>query len=159
MFLAASVEIRFVNHNYRPQTKFAKVMFSHVSVCPQGVSAQGMADTPPPAVPPRIRGRPPLGRHPQDQRQTPPATGPQSGQYASHWNTFLLGCSIHRYSKMKFTWLEMSYISFFQALFCRHYQNKINHLLRRELQDVLSYSTNDHLFGTTKGPFKTLLTL
>ena len=31
-------------HNYRPQTKFAKVMFSRVSVCPRaggGVSASG----------------------------------------------------------------------------------------------------------------------
>ena len=28
-----------VNDNYRPQTKFAKVMFSHAPVCPQGVPA------------------------------------------------------------------------------------------------------------------------
>ena len=40
---------------YRPQTKFAKVMFSQVSVCPSGVSAPlhagihtHRADTPPP---------------------------------------------------------------------------------------------------------------
>ena len=26
----------FLNYYYRPQTKFAKVMFSQVSVCPQG---------------------------------------------------------------------------------------------------------------------------
>ena len=27
---------KFKEHDYRPQTKFAKVMFSQVSVCPQG---------------------------------------------------------------------------------------------------------------------------
>ena len=34
--------------NYRPQTKFANVMFSQVSVCPQGdVSPIACWDTPP----------------------------------------------------------------------------------------------------------------
>ena len=28
-------------HYYRPQTKFAKAMFLHVSVCPRGVPASG----------------------------------------------------------------------------------------------------------------------
>ena len=41
---------------YRPQTKFAKVMFSQVSVCPWGVCAPLHA-----------------GIHPPDQRQTPPS--------------------------------------------------------------------------------------
>ena len=31
----------WMNHYYRPQRKFAKVMFLHVSVCPQGISVQG----------------------------------------------------------------------------------------------------------------------
>ena len=48
---------------YHPQTKFMKVMFSKVSVCPQGgVSAPLHAGI----HPPRTRDR-----HPQDQRQTP----------------------------------------------------------------------------------------
>ena len=72
---------------YRPQTKFAKVVFSQVSVCPQGGGICPIAcwDTP-------------LAR---DQRQTPPswADAPckvhagirsTSGRYASHWNVFLL---------------------------------------------------------------------
>ena len=58
---------------YHPQTKFAKIMFSQVSVCPQGVSTSGpgvsathpWADTPC-SVHAGIRGR-----------------------YASHWNAFL----------------------------------------------------------------------
>ena len=59
-------------HHYRPQTKFAKVMFSQVSVCPQG---RGVCHTPlgrhsPRQTPPL--GRPyPLCRHPPG--QTPPA--------------------------------------------------------------------------------------
>ena len=32
--------VSFVAGFYRPQTKFAKVMLSHVSVCPRGVSVQ-----------------------------------------------------------------------------------------------------------------------
>ena len=47
---------------YRPQTKFAKVMFSQVSVYPQGMSAPLHA-----GIHPRTRGR-----HPLAQRQTPP---------------------------------------------------------------------------------------
>ena len=31
-----------ISHNYRPQTKFAKVMFLHVSVCPQGGGCGGV---------------------------------------------------------------------------------------------------------------------
>ena len=31
--------VRFSGHFYRPQTKFAKVMFLQVSVCPQGRGA------------------------------------------------------------------------------------------------------------------------
>ena len=42
---------------YRPQTKFAKVMFSQVSVCPQG----GVC---PVASGQTLPGRHPLGRHP-----------------------------------------------------------------------------------------------
>ena len=36
--------------NYHPQTKFAKVMFLQVSVCPQGVRHRPLPDTPPPRL-------------------------------------------------------------------------------------------------------------
>ena len=86
---------------YRPQTKFAKVMFSLVSVCPYGWGC----------LPHCMLGYTPPGRHPPGQRpptQTPhwadtPSPGPQadtprtvhagirstSGRQASHWNAFL----------------------------------------------------------------------
>ena len=65
---------------HRPQTKFTKVMFSQVSVCPRGCLPHCMlgytprpeADTPPPgADPPGTRGR-----HPPPREQTPP--GPEA---------------------------------------------------------------------------------
>ena len=57
-------------HCYRSQTKFAKVMFSQVSVCPQ----QGcVADTPPAQV------HPPRQTHPPPRAGTPPADGQQAG--------------------------------------------------------------------------------
>ena len=84
---------------YRPQTKFVKVMFSQVSVCPQGgvcpiacwdISPRPEADThlaihPPGQTPP---GQTPHERHPQDKMQTPPCAvhaGIQStsGRYTS----------------------------------------------------------------------------
>ena len=37
-------EVSYVNCYYRPQTKFAKVMFLQVSVCPQGGGVHGMGD-------------------------------------------------------------------------------------------------------------------
>ena len=48
-------------HFYRPQTKFAKVMFSQMSVCPRG----------------SLSGR-------------SPTRMVKSGRYASYWNAFLL---------------------------------------------------------------------
>ena len=73
---------------YRPQTKFTKVMFSQVSVCPKGGVC--VADTPrtrPPrpdtnpwADSPGTR-HPPWADPPRDDRST-------SGRYASHWNSF-----------------------------------------------------------------------
>ena len=61
-------------HCYRPQTKFAKVMFSQVSVCPQG----GVVDTPlgrlhPPGQVHPLAGTPPQAGTP------PPADGRQAG--------------------------------------------------------------------------------
>ena len=64
-----------VNLNYRPQTKFAKVMFSQVSVCPQsggggclphcrlGYALPWEQTTP--------RSRHPRSRHPPSSRQPP----------------------------------------------------------------------------------------
>ena len=89
-------------HFYRPQTKFAKVMFLHMSVCPQGGGVCPIAcwDTHPRGRHPL--GRPPLGRHPPGQTppgQTPPGQTPPcvvhaeiwstSGWYASYWNAIL----------------------------------------------------------------------
>ena len=97
---------------YRPQTKFAKVMFSQVSVCPQrGVCPIAYWDTLPPGqTPPGTRGRQPppqtRDRRPQEPEAdtppglTPPPTGnlpcavhagirSTSGWYASRWNAFL----------------------------------------------------------------------
>ena len=83
---------------YHPQTKFAKVMFSQVSVCPQGGCLPHCmlgyppgpeADTPLGRHPP---GRHPPGRHPPGRH--PPCTvhagiRSTSRRYASHWNAFL----------------------------------------------------------------------
>ena len=78
-----TVLIRF--HIYRPQTKFAKVMFLQVSVCPWGEYLGRY--TPQAGTPPRQVH--PLGRY------TPQATvhagiWSTSRRYASHWNAFLL---------------------------------------------------------------------
>ena len=105
---------------YRPQTKFAKVMFLHVCVCPHGEGGV------PGQVPPGPCTHPPgQVHHPSDQvnppgqvhppgpgthtagpgtpsgRYTPRAGTPSgssacweiratSGRYASYWNAFLL---------------------------------------------------------------------
>ena len=86
---------------YCPQTKFTKVMFLHLSVCPQG-GGQYLGRYPPGQVPPsrytpgQVHPPPqtgtPLGRYTPG--QVPPATvhagiWSTSGQYASHWNAFL----------------------------------------------------------------------
>ena len=86
-----------------------KVMFSQVSVCPQGEVCTPWADTPwqthpswvdtpppPRQTPPRQtppRQTPPkqtpLDKHPHPWADTP-ADGYCSGRYASYWNAFLL---------------------------------------------------------------------
>ena len=91
---------------YRPQTKFAKVMFLQVSVCPQGgVPGQVIhpipwqVHPPPPGRYTPWAGTPPAPRqvHPPTGTPThpPPATVhagilSTSGRYASHWNAFSL---------------------------------------------------------------------
>ena len=85
-----------------PQTKFVKVMFSQVSVCPRGVCLIACWDTPSRTRsrhPPGTRSRHPqadnpLGIHPLLGRQPPPwavhaGIRSTSGRYASHWNTVL----------------------------------------------------------------------
>ena len=52
-------------YNFRPQTKFAKAMFSQVSVCPQGgYLPHTPGQTPSPGQTPRPWADTPLGRHP-----------------------------------------------------------------------------------------------
>ena len=70
-----------------------KVMFSQVSVCPQGGG-----------VHPLGRHPHPLGRHPRADTpeqtppgQTPPRDGYCSGQYASYWNAFLFFIDISKH--------------------------------------------------------------
>ena len=105
---------------YRPQTKFAKVMFLHVSVCPHGGSTwvatpqtrytpqdqvHPRAGTPRPGTPPRQvhppgPGTPWAGTHPRPgtlpgDRYAPRSSAcweirATSGRYASYWNAFLL---------------------------------------------------------------------
>ena len=70
-------------HFYRTQTKFAKVIFSQVSVCPQ---VEDVCHTPP------TLGRHPLSSACWDTRTPYPVhAGIQSTsrRYASHWNKFL----------------------------------------------------------------------
>ena len=105
---------------YRPQTKFEKVMFSQVSVCPQGGvcpiacwDAHPQDKTPPDQTPPRADPPPgsrqtppeqalPKCRHPPPEHTPPPRvdTTPRSacweiretsGRYASYWNAYLFG--------------------------------------------------------------------
>ena len=77
---------------YRPQTKFAKVMFSQVSVCPQGglcpgggVPVQGGL-----CLGRSLSGRPLSGGSLSrgDLCQADPRTV-TCGRYASYWNAFL----------------------------------------------------------------------
>ena len=83
----------FLNYayNYRPQTKFAKVMFLNVSVCPRGGSTW--------AGTPRTKYTPWDQVHPPDQVPPQAGTPPRSSAYwdiqatsrwyASYWNAFL----------------------------------------------------------------------
>ena len=72
--------------NYRPQTKFAKVMFLHVSVCPQG----GCLGPDPGEI---LRGLAGEGvSRPRPRRGgwgSDPEDGYCCGRYASYWNEFL----------------------------------------------------------------------
>ena len=110
--------------NYRPQTKFSKVMFLHVSVCPQGggvcLWSWWVWQTPPGQTPlgksplGRPPGQTPLspGRHPPGQMPTGrhsyyavhAGMWSTSGRYASHWNAFLFYiCQHHSVQIMKET--------------------------------------------------------
>ena len=83
---------------YRPQRSWAKVIFSQVSVCPQGgVYLSACWDIPPQEQTPPLGPDPPGPDPPWD--QTPPgADTPRktdfsirstSGRYASYWNALL----------------------------------------------------------------------
>ena len=86
-----------LQYHYRPQTKFAKVMFLHLSVSHSvhrgGVCLSACWDTPPGT------------RHPPDQA-TPPTRHPPSGsrdgyccgRYASYWNALLFKHKLNYFS-------------------------------------------------------------
>ena len=96
-FVPKFCKIVWCTRFYRPQIKFAKVMFSQVSVHSGGVSVSGPwgyllhllgrhpMDTPSRQTPPRQT--PPLGRHPSGKTngQTPPGRHPPPG--SACWNT------------------------------------------------------------------------
>ena len=65
--------------HYRPQTKFAKVMFSQVFVCPRGTGG-GVFPIACWDTTPRTRGRHPVGRH-------PPGRHPQADTPKACWDT------------------------------------------------------------------------
>ena len=83
--------------NYRPQRSWAKVMFLHASVCPQGGgSAQCMlgyhlpeADTPPKRQNSRRQTPPPEADPPEADTPPPRSSRSMSSRYASYWNAFL----------------------------------------------------------------------
>ena len=86
--------------NYRPQTKFAKIMFLHLSVS-HSVNRWGGCLAPGPGgrlgvwpvSSPRPGGAGPggcLSQHALRETPPPPADGYCCGRYASYWNAFLL---------------------------------------------------------------------
>ena len=69
---------------YRPQTKFVKVMFPQVSVCPQGaVCPIAYWDTPP-----RTRGRHPPGQISPRQTPPPPRQGAALDKFPPHSTSY-----------------------------------------------------------------------
>ena len=84
---------------YRSQTKFAKVMFLHLSVCHsvhRGCLPQCMLGyTPPGADTPWSKQLSPGANTPPPRSSHPPSSAcweirPTSGRYASYWNAYLL---------------------------------------------------------------------
>ena len=70
------------------RNEVAKVMFLHLSVCPQGGCASVHAGIPPPGADTPWRRHPPAGTD-TPLEQTPPADGYCCGRFASYWNAFL----------------------------------------------------------------------
>ena len=88
---------------YRQQTKFAKVMFLHVSVILSGggggggIAASSQVSRPTPRGELEGSGRGGLRVSQHALKQTPPtADGYCYGQYASYWNAFLLWLLLHK---------------------------------------------------------------
>ena len=86
----------YICYFYRPQTKFAKVMFLHLSVSYSvhgGVLPQCMLGYPRDQAPPEQTHTPPRSRHPPG-AGTPPSSArweirSTRGRYASYWNAYL----------------------------------------------------------------------
>ena len=79
---------RFYIHFYRPQTKFAKVMFSQVSLCPQWgcLPLVRRCVWQHPSSPDR---HPSWSDTPWADIPLPPGRRSTSGRYTSHWNAYL----------------------------------------------------------------------
>ena len=98
---------KITNYFYRPQTKFAKVMFLHLFVSHSvhgGSTCSGTPPgrcnlragstplfryTPPGQVHPLPRAGTPLGRYPSPREQCMLGDTGNKRRYASHWNAFL----------------------------------------------------------------------
>ena len=82
------------NYYYRPQTKFAKVMFSQVSA--SGLRGWGWIVMQTPSLGRHPPGRPPRQTHPLANTPCAMYAGiwSTSGRYTSHWNTFLCWISL-----------------------------------------------------------------
>ena len=102
--LGLSVIITLLNgapafHSYRPQTKFAKVMFLHLSVIlftgGRGVYPSMQWVRPPPRKTPQDNRPPPRGSASWEIRAT-------SGRYASYWNAYLFIQFLENFSFLAF---------------------------------------------------------
>ena len=108
--------MKCIQINYRPQTKFAKVMFSQVSICPRG---EGLGLCPGVSIKGVSVRETPLGRDSPGQRT--PRQRPRRKRtpckvtglrHASYWNAFLLflgfEININGSSTKKLTYSEIS---------------------------------------------------
>ena len=112
--ISQHVVVNTLEHFYRPQRSWAKVIFLQASVCPQGEGEGCLPQCMLGYPPPWDTDPPGPGTHPQEQTHPPhqapplgadppgPGTPPReadcsirltSSRYASYWNAFLLESS------------------------------------------------------------------